>query len=83
METFDGKKKAEDMELLENSYYKSCKSYLENAETASVEDWAKIYFQNNGMQAFKRSRYECCEICLFCGNRFYERRMVETEGIRG
>ena len=40
METFDGKKKEEDMELLETSYYKSCKSYLEDAETASVEDWA-------------------------------------------
>lgn len=40
MEAFSGEKKAEDMELMEASYYESCKSYLENAETANVEDWA-------------------------------------------
>lgn len=40
VEALNGKKKTEDMELLEASYYTSCKSYLENGENASVEDWA-------------------------------------------
>jgi putative aldouronate transport system substrate-binding protein len=30
----------EDLEILEASYYKSCQSYLEHGEDASVEDWA-------------------------------------------
>lgn len=40
IDVFAGKKKVEDMELLEASYYESCMSYLEDEETASVEDWA-------------------------------------------
>lgn len=36
----DGEMDVTDMELLEASYYESCKSYLDNEEKASTEDWA-------------------------------------------
>lgn len=33
-------KKADDLELLEYSYYQSCKKYLDNPKNAKLEDWA-------------------------------------------
>ncbi len=39
-EALKGKRTEQDMELLEVAYFRSCKSYLENEEEASVEDWA-------------------------------------------
>ena len=40
MDVLENSAKEEELELLEASYYKSCKAYLEDEETASVEDWA-------------------------------------------
>ncbi len=39
-EALKGKRTEQDMELLEVAYFQSCKSYLENEENASAEDWA-------------------------------------------
>lgn len=39
-EALKGKRTEQDMELLEVAYFRSCKSYLENEEEASAEDWA-------------------------------------------
>ena len=37
---FAGDKSADDLNVLEYSYYEACKSYLKDAENASAEDWA-------------------------------------------
>ena len=37
---FAGDKSADDMNVLEYSYYEACESYLKDAENASAEDWA-------------------------------------------
>ena len=37
---FAGDKSADDLNVLEYSYYKACESYLKDAENASAEDWA-------------------------------------------
>lgn len=37
---FAGDKSADDLNVLEYSYYEACESYLKDAENASVEDWA-------------------------------------------
>lgn len=36
----NGEKSEDDLELLEKSYEKACRSYLENPEKASAEDWS-------------------------------------------
>ncbi len=37
---FAGDKSADDLNVLEYSYYEACESYLKDAENASAEDWA-------------------------------------------
>ena len=37
---FAGDKSADDLNVLEYSYYEACESYLRDAENASAEDWA-------------------------------------------
>lgn len=37
---FAGNKSADDLNVLEYSYYEACESYLKDAENASAEDWA-------------------------------------------
>lgn len=37
---FAGDKSADDLNILEYSYYEACESYLKDAENASAEDWA-------------------------------------------
>lgn len=37
---FEGDKSADDLNVLEYSYYEACESYLKDAENASAEDWA-------------------------------------------
>lgn len=37
---FSGDKSADDLNVLEYSYYEACESYLKDAENASAEDWA-------------------------------------------
>ena len=37
---FPGDKSADDLNVLEYSYYEACESYLKDAENASAEDWA-------------------------------------------
>ena len=37
---FAGEKSADDLNVLEYSYYEACESYLKDAENASAEDWA-------------------------------------------
>lgn len=37
---FTGDKSADDLNVLEYSYYEACESYLKDAENASAEDWA-------------------------------------------
>lgn len=37
---FAGAKSADDLNVLEYSYYEACESYLKDAENASAEDWA-------------------------------------------
>ena len=40
VKVMDGDMEKDELELLEASYYNSCKSYLESGGQASVEDWA-------------------------------------------
>ena len=37
---FAGDKSADELNVLEYSYYEACESYLKDAENASAEDWA-------------------------------------------
>ena len=39
-QVFAGDKSADDLNVLEYSYYEACESYLKDAENASAEDWA-------------------------------------------
>ena len=48
---FAGDKSADDLNVLEYSYYEACESYLKDAENASAEDWAAY-----------TSRITACEI---------------------
>ncbi len=39
-DVLSGKKKPENLDLLEYSYYKACKAYLDNTDTATPQEWA-------------------------------------------
>ena len=39
-DVLSGKKEPEDLDLLEYSYYRSCKAYLDNTDSATPEEWA-------------------------------------------
>ena len=39
-DVLSGKKEPEDLDLLEYSYYRSCKAYLANTDSATSEEWA-------------------------------------------
>ena len=62
---FAGDKSADDLNVLEYSYYEACESYLKDAENASAEDWAAYTSRITACKILNDGRTNKVELLYF------------------
>ncbi len=52
----NGEKSEDELEILERSFEKVCRAYLENPKTASAEEWERVFILYQSLLAFERRK---------------------------
>lgn len=83
-DVFSGKKEPEELDLLEYSYYRSCKAYLDNTDSATPEEWAAYTSRITACSLLANAKTNKVESLYFdetetMGTQWWKLRQMEKE----
>lgn len=83
-DVLSGKKEPEDLDLLEYSYYRSCKAYLDNTDSATPEEWAAYTSRITACSLLANAKTNKVESLYFdetetMGTQWWKLRQMEKE----